>query len=130
MQSPIQMHSPSNGNISMNHFVESPTVSHSNESRIVAPHVGKLAPSSVVEIRLQSLQEVVAVLCSVDVLKMRSGFFGEILDVQEKEVSLDRNSWREPVTIPEVSPFEAAAFLESLHEGRTLFNEEWNFSKR
>ena len=65
--SPIQMYSPSNGNISMNHFVESPTDSNSNESRIIAPHVGKLAPSSVVEIRLQSLQEVVAVLCSVDV---------------------------------------------------------------
>ena len=126
--SPIQMHSPLNGNISLDHFVESPNADAANESRIVAPHVGKLAPSSVVEIRLQSLQEVVAVLCSVDVLKMRSGFFGEILDVQEKEIPLDRSSWREPVTIPEVSPFEAAAFLESLHEGRTLFNEEWNFT--
>ena len=40
------------------------------ESRIVAPHVGKLAPSSVIEIRLQSMNEVVAVLCSVDVLKV------------------------------------------------------------
>ena len=60
---------------------------------------------------------------------MRSGFFGEILDAQEKELSFaNRNIWRDPVTIPEAFPFEAAAFLESLHEGRTLFQEEWNFT--
>jgi hypothetical protein len=59
---------------------------------------------------------------------MRSGFFGEILDAQEREIIMDRNSWREPITVPETSPFEAAAFLESLHEGRTLFQEEWNFT--
>jgi hypothetical protein len=63
----------------------SPSVANqSQESRIVAPNVGKLAPGSVVEIRLQSIGECVAVLCSVDVLKMRSGFLGEILDEQER----------------------------------------------
>lgn len=122
------------------------------ESRIVAPHVGKLAPGSVVEIRLQSTVDCVAILCSVDVLKMRSGFFGEILDSQERfnllihvfkvydklliftktvsEIKHLKSSdiWRDPISIPEISPFEAAAFLESLHEGRSLFKEEWNFS--
>jgi hypothetical protein len=54
------------------------------ESRIVAPHVSKLAPYSVIEIRLESTNQSVAVLCSVDVLKMRSQFFGSILDNQER----------------------------------------------
>lgn len=107
------------------------------EPRIVAPNVGKLSPQSVVEVRLQSVGEVVAVLCAVDVLKMRSGFFHQVLAEQEKNrscntplsISSSASSvgiWREPVTIPEVSPFEAAAFLESLHEGRSLFKGEWN----
>lgn len=54
------------------------------ESRIVAPHVSKLAPYSVIEIRLESANQSVAVLCAVDVLKMRSSFFGSILDNQER----------------------------------------------
>lgn len=41
------------------------------EARIVAPNVSKLSPNSAVEVRLQSPSECVAVLCSVDVLKMR-----------------------------------------------------------
>ena len=41
------------------------------EARIVAPNVSKLSPHSAVEVRLQSTTECVAVLCSVDVLKMR-----------------------------------------------------------
>jgi hypothetical protein len=49
-----------------------------NEPRIIAPHVAKLSPTSVVEVRLQSLSECVAILCSVDVLKMRSIFFHEV----------------------------------------------------
>lgn len=55
-----------------------------SEPRIVAPHVAKLSPQSVVEVRLQSIGECVAVLCSVDVLKMRSGFFHRVLAEQEK----------------------------------------------
>ena len=99
------------------------------ESRIIAPNVGKLAPYSVIEIRLKSDADTVAVLCSVDVLKMRSAFFGEVLDLQEKNFDhiLSNEIWREPLTILESSPFEAAAFLEALHDGRTsLFQEEWN----
>ena len=110
------------------------------EPRIVAPNVDKLSPSSVVEVRLQSLTECVAVLCSVDVLKMRSGFFHQVLIDQEKSNGGFKNTsssltshstigiWRDPITVPETSPFEAAAFLESLHEGRTAFKGDWNFS--
>lgn len=111
------------------------------EPRIVAPNVDKLSPSSVVELRLQSLTECVAVLCSVDVLKMRSGFFHQVLIDQEKTnvgnktntgSSLTSHStvgiWREPITVPENSPFEAAAFLESLHEGRGAFKGDWNLT--
>lgn len=37
------------------------------------------------------------------------------------------SNWqRDPIILNEYSPFEAAAFLESLHEGRTLFKGEWN----
>lgn len=114
----------------------------SGEARIVAPNVSKLSPHSAVEVRLQSSTESVAVLCSVDVLKMRSGFFHDILNEQEKSAagraagtntvplnhSMQSNIlWRDPIVIPEASPFEAAAFLESLHEGRTLFRGEWNY---
>lgn len=137
------------------------------EARIVAPNVSKLSPNSAVEIRLQSNKESVTVLCSVDVLKMRSGFFHDILSDQEKNyvksidpaqiqahnkamlnlnlsnsftstVSTPNNMlnsqnyssnilWRDPIIIPEATPFDAAAFLESLHEGRALFRGEWNY---
>ena len=100
-----------------------------NEPRILAPNVSKLAPSSVVEIRLQSLSECVSILCSVDVLKMRSVFFHEVLNEQEEQVrnvTSANEIWREPLVIPELSPFEAAAFLESLHESRPLFKGDWN----
>ena len=108
------------------------------EARIVAPNVSKLSPQSAVEVRLQSNTESVAVLCSVDVLKMRSTFFHDLLLEQERSSALLHNDktvlnmingnimWREPISIPEPSPFEAAAFLESLHEGRALFRGEWN----
>lgn len=99
-----------------------------DEPRIVAPNVSKLSPRSVVEIRLQSATECVAILCSVDVLKMRSVFFYEVLNEQEDNriSSRDANDiWRDPLVIPESSPFEAAAFLESLHEGRSLFKGDW-----
>jgi hypothetical protein len=112
------------------------------EARIVAPHVSKLSPYSAVEVRLQSNSECVAVLCSVDVLKMRSGFFHDILNEQEKGLATKQATgngvpishplqsnllWRDPIIIPELMPFEAAAFLESLHEGRALFKGEWNY---
>lgn len=100
-----------------------------DEPRIVAPNVSKLSPRSVVEIRLQSTNECVAILCSVDVLKMRSSFFYEVLNEQEDSRtygSRDQHDiWRQPLLIPETSPFEAAAFLESLHEGRSIFKGDW-----
>jgi len=98
------------------------------EPRIVAPNVEKLSPTSVVEIRLLSLTECVAVLCSVDVLKMRSGFFHQVLIDQEKnnvntrantaattQASVSSRStngiWRDPITVPENSPFEGIIII-------------------
>jgi hypothetical protein len=54
------------------------SISSENDARIIAPNVDKLSPISVVEIRLQSVDECVAILCSVDVLKMRSIFYREV----------------------------------------------------
>jgi hypothetical protein len=100
----------------------------------VAPNVSKLSPFSAVEVRLESENETVAVLCSVDVLKMRSGFFHDFLSEQDKVLMGNQSHslqgtmlWRDPIVIPEISPFEAAAFLESLHEGRMVFRGEWNY---
>lgn len=114
-------------------YMSGKNTQESAEPRIVAPNVSKLSPQSVIEVRLQSLNESVAVLCSVDVLKMRSGFFHQVLAEQERHrVNKSVNSscdniWREPITIPETSPYEAAAFLESLHEGRAISKGEWNY---
>jgi hypothetical protein len=87
------------------------------ESRIVAPNVARLSPGSCVEIRLHSGDTCVAVLCSVDVLKMRSVFFHDILAEQDMTSRTDirRNEiWRAPIVVPESSPYEAAAFV-SVH---------------
>ena len=101
-----------------------------NSIRIIAPNVGKLTRSSVIEIKLNSINESVTVLCSIDVLKMRSGFFHDVLREREENLNMSNSknleSLREPISIPEISPFEAAAYLESLHEGRALFKGEWN----
>ncbi len=86
---------------------------------------------------MQSITDCVSVLCSVDILKMKSTFFYDILSQQERDAItpgvIHRNSnptkqWREAIIMPEASPFEAAAFLESLHEGRALFKGEWNLT--
>ena len=49
-----------------------------DEPRIIAPNVDKISPISVIEVRLQSIRECVTILCSVDVLKMKSVFFYEV----------------------------------------------------
>jgi hypothetical protein len=87
---------------------------------------------------MQSITDCVSVLCSVDILKMKSTFFYDILSQQEKDAATTPNNihkntnptkqWRDPIIMPEASPFEAAAFLESLHEGRALFKGEWNLT--
>ena len=163
-----------------------------NETRIVAPNVSRLSPQSAVEVRLQSTAgQGVAVLCSVDVLKMRSGFFHDVLCEQELQLeqqqqqhqqqhrfppvrggtaeaktsasapasagrpasypfsasqlppastalpspslceaaataSRARIMWRAAIVVPEQEPLDAAAFLESLHEGRALFRGDWS----
>lgn len=95
-------------------FSQRNSVINSNgEARIVAPNVSKLSPNSAVEVKLKSPNETVAVLCSVDVLKMRSGFFHDILSEQEKNRQLKSGStnaiiWREAIVVLEQMPFEAA----------------------
>lgn len=102
--------------------------------RIVAPNVGKLSRNSTIEIKLNSTSEIVTVCCAIDVLKMRSGFFHDILREREETAALANPnakavlSVRDPIAIPDASPYEAAAYLESLHEGRSLFKGEWNMS--
>ena len=58
-------------------------------------------------------------------------YYLQVLNEQEENrISKDHGqnqTWREPLLIPEVSPFEAAAFIESLHEGRQLCKGEWNY---
>jgi hypothetical protein len=71
---------------------------------------------------------------------MRSGFFHDVLCEQEARTQPTTNGdpadftpeinpnilWRQPIVVPELSPFEAAAYLESLHESRSMFRGEWN----
>lgn len=117
-----------------------PVKPYMGESRIVAPNVSKLSPNSAVEVRLQSSTDSVIILCAVDVLKMRSGYFHNLLTEQETQ-ALSQSSasttmtiatqphvlWRDSIALVEPSPFEAAAFLESLHEGRAILRGEWNY---
>jgi hypothetical protein len=123
--------SPSFPTTKMKHFALTDAESNTNSIRVVAPNVGKLSRGSVVEIILNSINESVVVLCSVDILKMRSAFFGDILREREEAYMLNSTKMnevhlRDSISLPEQSPFEAAAYLESLHEGRALFKGEWN----
>ncbi len=105
-------------------------------SQIVAPNVGKLGEASVVEVRIQSAEETVAVLCAIDVLKMRSQYFYDILSKRvESSSSRDDEHGKKtrrglllPVVLNDVAPFECASFLESLHDGKCLTAcGEWSF---
>lgn len=53
-----------------------------DEPRIIAPNVDKISQISVIEVRLQSIRECVTILCSVDVLKMKSAFFYEVCEIK------------------------------------------------
>lgn len=111
---------------------------------IVAPNVGRLSKSSTIVIELiSSTGEKIAVQCSVDVLKMRSEFFHDLLRDQESDDCSDQSTTNSFMTsergdnnsrgnnrslsIPEQSPFEAAAYLESLHDGRSCIKTEWSY---
>ena len=59
----------------------------SSDVRVIAPHVDLLSLGSVVEILIMSEMESIAVLCSVDVLKMHSQSFQIRLQAQEAEAS-------------------------------------------
>jgi hypothetical protein len=102
-----------------------------SSSKIIAPNVAKLSPSSTVEIVLHSSIEDAVILCSADVLKMRSRYFQSLLLEQEKTTFTASTPtgdviWRSPIVLDEPSPYEGAAFLESLHEGKALYSKEWN----
>lgn len=87
-------------------------------TRLIAPNVLKLPVGSVIEIHIQGEDEVVAVLCSRDVLKMRSAFFFDKIEDKQKTISLC-----------DAAPFECATFLESLHDGRNLTADaKWSFN--
>ena len=115
--------------------VASSARSAASTTRIIAPNVTKLSLGSVVEVLLEGDKEGVAVLCSVDVLKMRSQFFQDLLLKQEQDMRSTSAAappanevWRRSLVMAEDSPYEAAAFLECLHEGRGVVQGEWNLS--
>lgn len=115
-----------------------------NQCKIMAPNVGKLSLSSCVEIHIQSDIETVRVLCSVDVLKMRSSYFQSILVSEEKSRlsnmnpnitnqnglhSITSTPWRNHIIIQQNRPHDAASFLVTLHEGRIVGRaSDWSLS--
>lgn len=104
-----------------------------SSTRIIAPHVNKLSLGSVVEVLLEGDTESVAVLCSVDVLKMRSQLFQTLLIRQESEMSTAvtpsaNQLWRRSLVMEQDAPYEGAAFLECLHDGRCPRDGEWSLS--
>jgi hypothetical protein len=107
------------------------TTSYQNtDSNIVAPNVDKLSPGSTVEIVIMSPSESTTILCSVDVLKMRSSFFQNLLHIQEdtSEVHPSDTIWRHAITVECPSPYEAAAFLECIHDNRNVLCGNWNLT--
>jgi hypothetical protein len=104
--------------------------SKNTDSRIIAPYVDRLSLGSTVEVIIVSSIEAIAVLCSVDVLKMRSTYFLNLLQIQEdsSDVHTSENIWRHAITVECSSPFEAAAFLESIHDSRANFSGKWNLT--
>ena len=109
-----------------------------NITRLVAPHVDKLSESSRVEIRIQGEEEIVSVLCSADVLKMRSAYFLEILkagSIQQGRTQGASTKNAEgrliiaPVILQDKAPFECASFLQSLHDGKNISSDvKWSLN--
>ena len=107
--------------------LSSMTESQSNP-RVVAPHVGKLGLSSCVEVVLKNSDERVTVLCSADILKMKSTFFHDVLLKQEEGIGSKLGLWRAPIEIQENTPFEAVSFLEKLHDSGNKVGTDWFFA--
>lgn len=92
-----------------------------NSFKIMAPNVGKLSLSSCVEVHIkqndsESHDETIKVLCSVDVLKMRSSVFQDILVLEEKNRNVAsqipvHSPWRSPIKIQQDHPHDAASFV-------------------
>jgi hypothetical protein len=79
-------------------------------------------------------EEMVSVLSSTDVLKMRSAFFFDLIMSQERkresDVASTSSTFRPPIIIEDPSPYECAAYLESLHECKPPppVEGEWSYS--
>lgn len=131
---------------------------------IIAPNVNRLPMESIVQIHLKSMTSdtEATVLCSIDVLRMKSIYFQHILEsalnnpmpkesvhavVKDPLSICNVRNIHSAVTdhvlnnttaaqskaphtliidLHEEFPLDAAALLESLHDGRTLFKGEWN----
>lgn len=114
-----------------------------NEEIIIAPNIDRLSTKSVVLINLKATLGQQAILCSIDILKMKSTYFHELLNDESNVRNCSINSkisqCESPIhsldipcnnsiniNIDEDYPFDAIAFLESLHDTRILFKGDWN----
>lgn len=62
-------------------------------------------------------------MCSIDILKMKSIYFYDVLTKQEESDDLMSRS---RIEICESSPFEAAALLECIHDSNVKGSIPWN----
>jgi hypothetical protein len=117
-------------------------------TKVTCPNVEKLDEDSMIEVLIAGPEEKVSILCSRDVLKMRSTFFYDILHgyinkdlntkgAQSIDASLSITSNNDVMSgysphviyLEDRSPFECASFLVSLHDGKNLTsNGEWSFN--
>lgn len=95
----------------VNSFQDTLGISEEVEKQI-APNVDKLETSSCVEIVLEAEDITTVILCSVDVLKMKSIYFQNILTGQESERSNSfKKLWRRPIYVKVDNSLEAASFV-------------------
>jgi hypothetical protein len=62
-------------------------------------------------------------MCSIDILKMKSAYFYDVLTNQEESENFITRS---RIEICESSPFEAAALLEYIHDSNVKGSILWN----
>jgi hypothetical protein len=62
-------------------------------------------------------------MCSIDILKMKSAYFHDILTKQDEA---EKFIPRSRIEVCESSPFEAAALLECIHDSNVKGSLPWN----